>query len=328
MAQQDQRRPPQARTADILAGLTTEAVHPEHQDLDLLPAAEIARRIHGEMAAVPAIIEAVLPEVTRLAEWAAAAFRDGGRLIFAGAGTSGRLGVLEAAECPPTFGVPPGQVVGVIAGGRRTLVRSREGVEDERLPARREMRRLAVGERDVVVGIAASRRTPFVLAALAEARRRGSRTALLHCNPPGPEEKEADLVIRLSVGPEIISGSTRMKSGTAQKMVLNLITTTAMVLAGRVFGNLMVDLQARSLKLRERSIRLIRQTTGLSRSGARGLLQSAGGRVKLAILMGRTGLSRRRARRLLDRHGGFLRKALDECGVDSRPLVDSGPPAP
>ncbi|MBU1699420.1 MAG: N-acetylmuramic acid 6-phosphate etherase [Candidatus Eisenbacteria bacterium] len=323
MAQRRRANQPRKPVADLLAELVTESVHPEHQDLDLLSAREIVERIHVEMSTVPAVVEGVLPEIATLAEWAASAFRSGGRLIFVGAGTSGRLGVLEAAECPPTFGVPVGQVVGVIAGGRGTLVRSREGVEDERAPARREIRRLETGMTDIVVGLAASRRTPFVLAALSEARRRGARTVLLHCNPPGPEEAEVDLVIRPRVGPEIIAGSTRMKSGTAQKIILNLITTTAMVLAGRVFGNLMVDLQARSLKLRERSLRLVQQTTGVSRPQAGQLLKSAGGSVKVAILMGRAGVTRRRAHQLLARHDGFLRRALEESGVDSRPIPES-----
>jgi N-acetylmuramic acid 6-phosphate etherase len=305
--------------ARALAGLVTESGDPRHEDLDLLTSRAIVGRIHEETAGILPVLEAVLGDVARLAEWAAEAFRNGGRLVFVGAGTSGRLGVLEAAECPPTFGTPPGRVIGVIAGGRRTLVRSREGVEDEREPARREIRRLGVGPRDVVVGLSASRRTPYVAAALAEAGRRKARTALVHCNPPGPEDRKVDLAIRLMVGPEVIAGSTRMKAGTVQKIVLNMVTTAAMVRTGRVYGNLMVDLEARSLKLRERSLRLVQTTTGVSRPRARRLLEASGGRVKVAILMERAGVDRVRAVRLLSGSAGFLRRALETAGVPSHP---------
>lgn len=315
-SRRSRRRP---SVAESLAGLVSESADPRHRDLDTLTPDQIARRIHDETAEVLPAIQQVLPQVSLLAQWVADAFRAGRRLVLVGAGTSGRLGVLEAAECPPTFGTPPGQVVGVIAGGRGTLVRSREGVEDQRAPARSRIRSLGVGSGDVVVGLAASRRTPFVLSALDEARRREARTALIHCNPPGPEDREVDLVIRPQVGPEVIAGSTRMKAGTAQKIILNMVTTTAMVLTGRVFGNLMVDLQARSVKLRERSLRLVQQCTGVSRRQAARLLSEAGGRVKVAILMGRGGVTRPAARRLLKEHDGFLRRALAACGADPEP---------
>jgi N-acetylmuramic acid 6-phosphate etherase len=308
-----------------LAGLVSESADPRHADLDTLAAGQIVRRIHEETAGVLPAIQEVLPHVEVLAEWVAEAFRRGGRLLMAGAGTSGRLGVLEAAECPPTFGTSPKQVVGIIAGGRRTLVRSREGVEDQKAPARAEIRKHRVGPSDVVVGLAASRRTPFVLSALGEARRRGARTALIHTNPPGPEDRDVDLVIRPQVGPEVIAGSTRMKAGTAQKIILNMVTTTAMILTGRIFGNLMVDLQARSVKLRERSLRLVQQTTGLSRTRAAGLLSAAGGSVKVAILMGRGGVTRPKARRLLRENDGFLRRALVACNADPEPHAGAGP---
>jgi N-acetylmuramic acid 6-phosphate etherase len=323
MCQPRKRRRPCGRepsSAQVLAALVTERPDPRYENLDTLGTRELVRLIHRESRRVWTAVEAVLPQVARLADWVAEAFRRGGRLVFVGAGTSGRLGVMEAAECPPTFGTPPRQVVGIIAGGRRTLVRSREGVEDQRAPARREIRRLGVGPEDVVVGLAASRRTPFVQAALAEARRRGARTALIHTNPPGPGEEAADLVIRPQVGPEVLAGSTRMKSGTAQKLILNMVTTAAMIRTGRAFGNLMVDLRAASLKLRERSVRLVRQTTGLDRPQAQALLRRAGGRVKVAILMGRTGMSRRQAQEALERAGGFLRKALEAAGADPRPF--------
>jgi N-acetylmuramic acid 6-phosphate etherase len=314
------------RLARELASLVTEGADPRNRDLDTLAPGAITRRIHREMASVLPAIREVLPEVTELAARAAEAFRGGGRLVFVGAGTSGRLGVLEAAECPPTFGVPPGRVVGVIAGGRRTLVRSREGVEDQRRPARDRMRRLGVDSRDIVVGLAASRRTPFVVAALDEARRRGATTALIHCNPPGPEERGVDLVIAPQVGPEIIAGSTRMKGGTAQKIILNLLTTTAMILTGRVFGSLMVDLEARSKKLRERSLRLVQEAAGVDRRRAARRLKEAGGSVKVAILMERAGLSRRQALRCLQESQGFLRRALRASGADPHPPSRRHPP--
>jgi N-acetylmuramic acid 6-phosphate etherase len=215
---------------------------------------------------------------------------------------------------------------GVIAGGSRALRRSIEGAEDRKAEGRARITELGCGPRDLVIGIAASRRTPFVLSALEQARRRGSRTVFIHCNPPGPEERDCDVVVRLVVGPEVLSGSTRMKSGTAQKMALNMISTVAWVRQGKAFGNLMVDLQARSEKLRVRGLRLVAATTGLDRAASSRLLVAAGGRVKLAIYMGRTGLGAAAGRSALRRSNGVLRLALQTAGVPSDPYVPYAAP--
>ncbi len=308
-----------ARAWDELAGLATEAVHPGTRDLDLLGEAAMVRRIHREDLMAWKAVGSAIPRITEAARLASAALASGGRILYVGAGTSGRLGVLDAAECPPTFGAPTTRVRGVIAGGARALRRSIEGAEDKTGEGRRAIRALRAGPLDLVVGIAASRRTPYVLAALAEARGRGCRTVFIHCNPPGAEERGSTVVIRLPVGPEILAGSTRMKSGSAQKMVLNLISTVAWVRQGKAFGNLMVDLEARSEKLRVRGLKLLVLTTGLDRGDAARLLKKAGGEVKLAIYMARTGAGAREGRAALRAAGGMLRAALDAAGAPSDP---------
>lgn len=302
-----------------LAGLQTEASHPRTRDLDLLDEERMARLIHGEDLQAFRAVDAALPRIAKAAGLAARALASGGRILYVGAGTSGRLGVLDAAECPPTFGSPQSRVRGVIAGGSRALSRSIEGAEDRAAEARREIARLRCGPGDLVIGIAASRRTPFVLAAVDEARRKGARTVFIHCNRAGREEKGCDVVIRLPVGPEVLTGSTRMKSGTAQKMTLNLISTIAWVRQGKAFGNLMVDLQARSEKLRARGLRLVVSTTGLSRPSASRLLRRAGGSVKLAIYMGRTGAGAAEGKAALRAAGGILREALRRAGAPADP---------
>jgi N-acetylmuramic acid 6-phosphate etherase len=237
-------------------------------------------------------------------------------LIYVGAGTSGRLGVLDAAECPPTFGTPPEMVVGLIAGGSPALVRSVEGAEDDEVTATREMNTLGVGREDVVVGIAASGTTPFVRAALTRAQARGARTALVSCSEPPPHLRDTcDVCITILVGPEIVTGSTRMKSGTATKLVLNTLTTGAMIRLGKTYGNLMVDLRAWNDKLVDRSQRIVMETTGLDRDAARKVIEEADGGVKTAIVMARRGVSRGEAERLLAQHAGRL-----------RPIVGDPPP--
>jgi N-acetylmuramic acid 6-phosphate etherase len=308
-----------------LETLETERSHPATRDLDCLDEESMVRLIHREDRQVWRAVDSALPEIVAAARLAAAALAQGGRIIYVGAGTSGRLGVLDAAECPPTFGTPAPRVRGIIAGGARALRHSIEGAEDRAAEGKSRISSLRCGASDLVIGIAASRRTPFVLGALDAARRRGSRTVFIHCNPVGAEERGCDVVIRLPVGPEVLSGSTRMKSGTAQKMVLNLISTVAWVRQGKVFGNLMVDLQARSEKLRVRGLRLVATTTGSSRAGSSRLLDRAGGSVKVAIYMGRTGCGVREARRALRTAGGFLRVALDRAGVRSDPFPPTVP---
>jgi N-acetylmuramic acid 6-phosphate etherase len=288
--------------------LPTEHADPRSRDLDRLSAVEIARLMNrAEAGAVRAVARAA-PAIARAVELIVTALAAGGRLIFAGAGTSGRLAVLEAAECSPTFGTPPSLVQAVMAGGRRAVFRSAEGAEDDGAEARRQVRR-RVRAGDVLVGIAASGVTPFVRAALREARRRGARTVLVTCNPAAPRGTAA-VVIPLAVGPEVLAGSTRLKAGTATKLTLNTLTTAAFVRLGKVYGNRMVDLQPRSAKLRARARRLVRELGGVSDRRAAALLVATGGSAKLAIAAARLKLPLSAARRRLRAAGGSLRRAL------------------
>jgi N-acetylmuramic acid 6-phosphate etherase len=241
-------------------------------------------------------------------------FAAGGRLVYVGAGTSGRLGVLDAAECPPTFGTDPAEVVGVIAGGRESVFRAREGAEDDGPAGERAVDEHGVGATDAVVGIAASRRTPYVHGALARARALGAFTALVTCNPGEDAAVPADVVVAPVVGPEVIAGSTRMKAGTAQKLVLNMITTAAMVRRGKTLGNLMIDLRPGSAKLVERSRRIVMGVLGVDYEVAAGLLDDAEGRVKTALVMGKLGVDRAEAERRLAAAGGFVRRAFEGRG--------------
>ena len=242
-----------------------------------------------------------------------AAFRRGGRLLYVGAGTSGRLGVLDAAECPPTFGTDPEMVVGIIAGGYRALVRSVEGAEDDVNAGIGEMDTQRVGPNDVVMGIAASGTTPFVRAALGRAQALGARTIFLSCSePPALLKETCDICLTILVGPEAITGSTRMKAGTATKLALNTVTTGAMVRLGKTYGNLMVDLKAWNDKLTDRSERIVMETTGSDRAAARAALETAEGGVKTAIVMVKLGVGRGEAERLIETHLGRLRELLGD----------------
>src|SRR5436190_1258032 len=272
--------------------------------VDLLNAEDrtVAAAVHGERERIARAIDAVV-----------AAFRAGGRLVYVGAGTSGRLGVLDAAECPPTFGTPPELVVGLIAGGAPALVRSSEGAEDDVNAGMAAIDGAKVMARDVVVGIAASGTTPFVRAALSQAQTLGATTVLVSCSdPPRQLVETCDVVILPKVGPEALTGSTRMKAGTATKLVLNTISTGAMIRTGRAYGNLMVDLMAMSDKLRDRGQRIVMEVCGVDREAARRAIEAAGGSVKLAIVMAKTGQDREAARRTLDAAGGFIRKAIGD----------------
>ena len=293
-----------------VSALLTESRNPRTASLDTLPIPRILELINDEDRTVPEAVRRAIPEITRAVELVVASFKSGGRLIHAGAGTSGRLGVLDAAECPPTFSSPREQVVGVIAGGPEALVRAIEGAEDRAADGGTAMDGLNVGVRDTVVGIAASRRTPFVLAALARARARGARTVYLNMSPGSGRDAGADVEISIPVGPEVLTGSTRMKAGTAQKLVLNMISTAAMVRMGKAYENLMVDLTATSEKLRERSRRIVMTVTGLDYAGATELLERCGGRVKLALVMHGRRVDAAEAARLLERADGFVRGAL------------------
>ena len=301
---------------DFLDSRLTERRNPRSSTIDTASALEIVDLIGAEDATVPSAVARARVDIARAIDLVEAAFRAGGRLIYVGAGTSGRLGVLDAAECPPTFGTPPELVVGVIAGGAPALVRSVEGAEDDVKAAESAIGSLGVGSGDVVAGIAASGTTPFVQAALSHARSRGARTIFLSCSePPHQLGGVCDVFITVLVGPEIVTGSTRMKAGTATKLVLNTLTTGAMIRLGKVYGNLMVDLRAWNEKLVDRSQRIVMETTGLDRQAAQRVIEAAEGSVKTAIVMARRGVPRKEAERLLAEHAGRL-----------RPIVGDPPP--
>jgi N-acetylmuramic acid 6-phosphate etherase len=294
-----------------LQRLTTEARNPRTVGIDLASSEEILQLLHAEDRTVADRVQAALPQLAPIVERIASAFRAGGRLLYAGAGTSGRLGVLDAAECPPTYGTPPEQVVGLIAGGHETLVRSREGVEDRAEEGAGDVEAAAVGPHDVLVGISASRRTLYVRGALARARKRGAWTAFLVCNELGEDPLEvADQVVEIVVGPEAIAGSTRMKAALAQKMVLTMLSTAAMIRTGKVYENLMVDVAPTSAKLRERAQGLVMHLAGVSYEQAQRLLAASSFRVKHAVVMARRGVDLAEADRLLHDAGGLLRPAL------------------
>jgi len=297
---------------DEFARLATEQRNPRTLDLDTLGPAEILERISAEDRTVPEAVARELPYVAKAVELVVASFRAGGRLVYVGAGTSGRLGVLDASECPPTFGSDPDMVQGVIAGGPGALVRAVEGAEDREDEGVHAIQSLAVGERDTVIGIAASRRTPFVVAALAEARRAGARTAYVTCTPREEFRLEVDVAICPVVGPEVLMGSTRMKAGTAQKLVLNMITTAAFVRMGKAYENMMVDLRATSRKLVERSRRTVMTVAGVDYDTAARAIEDAGKSVKTAIVMLKLGCDRSEAERRLAQAHGFVRAALVE----------------
>ncbi|CAN5458806.1 N-acetylmuramic acid 6-phosphate etherase [soil metagenome] len=295
---------------DQLASLSTESVNPRTAGIDMLPAREIVELLNAEDSLVARAVHDELDHVARAAQLVADAFVQGGRLFYVGAGTSGRLGVVDASECPPTYGVPPSMVQAIMAGGPAAVFQSVEGAEDSREEGSKAIRDNGVQAADVVCGIAASGRTPFVLAALAEARRLGCRTLLVSTNDRKTVEGFApavDVLICPHVGPEATTGSTRMKSGTAQKMVLNMITTTARVLIGKTYGNLMVDLQLTNEKLRERAKRIVMTIGDVTYEGATSLLEAAGGKVKTALVMVLTGRSREESEEELKKSKGKVR---------------------
>ncbi len=291
---------------------TTEKRNRASENIDKLSTMQIVNLINAEDALVPTAVARQRKQIAAAIDLIVARFRKGGRLFYVGAGTSGRLGVLDAAECPPTFGVPPSLVQGIIAGGRGALVQSVEGAEDCARDGAISIRKIRVRPSDVVVGLAACGMTPFVHGALKEARRIGAATIFVTCAPEAVGHIPAEIIINPVVGPEVITGSTRMKAGTATKLVLNTLTTGAMVKLGKVYGNLMVDLKATNEKLRDRSLRIVMEMTNLSRSGARRLLARAQGKVKAAIVMHfrRTNLAG--ALKILDECDQFLRKAIEE----------------
>lgn len=295
-----------------LEQLVSEDRNPKTMDIDLLPTLDVLRKINDEDRAVPLAVEKVVPEIADAVDRIVSAFQKGARLIYLGAGTSGRLGVLDASECPPTFGVPEDMVVGLIAGGPDALVRSAEGAEDDPRQGARALREIKLTADDVVVGIAVSGRTPYVIGGLNYAKQVGATTVALSCNPASTIAGIADIAISPVVGPEVLTGSTRLKSGTAQKLVLNMLTTASMIRIGKSYQNLMVDLNPSNKKLVARAIRIVMQTTGCSAPKARQALDRTGNDVKLAILVVITGVGIDEAREALREAGGFLRKAISD----------------
>lgn len=300
-------------TDSFLDPRLTERRNPSTVDIDRASALEIVDLIGAEDAGVPAAVARARLEIARAIDLIEEAFRAGGRLLYIGAGTSGRLGVLDAAECPPTFGSEPEMVAGIIAGGFKAMLRSIEGAEDDVNAGMAEIDGHRVNGRDIVVGIAASGTTPFVRAALGRAQTLGARTVLVSCSePPALLKETCDVCITVRVGPEVITGSTRMKAGTATKLVLNTLTTGAMVRLGKTYGNLMVDLKAWNAKLADRSERILMETAGVSRAEAARALQAAEGRVKTAIVMLRRGVPKQEAERLIQVHRGRLRDIVGD----------------
>jgi len=294
------------RLIEQLGKLGTEQINPETVDIDRLSPLEIVRKINDQDRQVAGVVEKALEPIARAAETYALTLKNGGRVFYIGAGTSGRLGVLDAAECPPTFGTDPHQIVGVISGGYATLVLSMEGVEDNAGAAVKDLQGHQLSKKDFVIGLAASTRTPYTLAGLQYATSLGGATALIVCNKIEKTETVPDILIELPVGPEAITGSTRMKSGTAQKMALNMISTSAMVLLGKTFGNLMIDLECRSEKLAARSRKIVMDLLNLSFDKASELLKKAGGSVKTALVMHWHDCDKDRAEELLQQADGFL----------------------
>ncbi|CNI87074.1 N-acetylmuramic acid 6-phosphate etherase [Yersinia frederiksenii] len=293
-----------------LGALISESRNLATMDLDKLSTLEMLTRFNDEDRKVPEAIRLVIPAIAQAVDLAAEALKQGGRLIYLGAGTSGRLGVLDASECPPTFGVPHGMVVGLIAGGPGALLKAVEGAEDDILLGERDLQDLKLTPTDMVVGLAASGRTPYVIGALRYARQLGCPTAAISCNPDSPIAQEAQVAISPVVGPEALTGSTRMKSGTAQKLVLNMLSTGAMVKLGKVYQNLMVDVKATNEKLVDRACRIVVEATGAGRAEAENALSQTGFEVKPAILMILKGVSAEQANSDLQRHNGYLRAAL------------------
>ncbi|WP_405145265.1 N-acetylmuramic acid 6-phosphate etherase [Sphaerisporangium sp. NBC_01403] len=295
-----------------LGDLVTEATDPRYAEIDKMTVGELAAAMNEADTTVPGAIARALPQITSAIETAAERMKAGGRLIYVGAGTPGRLGVLDASECPPTYGTPPEQVFGIIAGGQSAIVSPSEGAEDDTDAAVAAIEAAAVGSLDTVVGVTSSGRTPYVLSAIRRARERGALTVGLSCNAGSPLSEAAEHAIEVIVGPEVVSGSTRLKAGTAQKLVLNMFSTIVMVQLGKTYGNLMVDVRATNGKLRERAIRIMRTVTGARRDEAISTLDRNDYNVKQAIVAFRLGLTPQEAMARLVESSGRLRVALGE----------------
>ena len=295
-----------------LSKLTTEQRNPHSMDIDARSTEEILKIINDEDKTIPYAVEKELPYIAQAVDLIVKALKNGGRLLYFGAGTSGRLGVIDASECPPTFGTPYGMIEGYIAGGKEAMFRAQEGAEDYEENGAKDILLAQVNNKDVVCGIAASRRTPYVIGAVKKAKELGATTLYITCNPrKNFNIKEVDVAICPYVGPEVIMGSTRMKSGTAQKLVLNMLTTTSMIRMGKVYENMMIDLQMTNKKLFERSKKIVMTITGVSYDEAAKYLQQAGGHVKTALVMIKAGVNADDARERLIKADGFVRKAIE-----------------
>jgi N-acetylmuramic acid 6-phosphate etherase len=297
---------------DEFSSLQTESVNPATHDLDRMSTLDLVKTINREDARVALAVGEAAPEIATAINAIAERMRRGGRLVYTGAGTSGRLGVLDASECPPTFSVSPDLVVGIIAGGDAALRNSVEAAEDRPEAGEADLKAIGLRPEDSVVGLSASGRTPYVIGGLNYARSIGALAIGIACNKPAALSPAADMAILVPVGPEVLSGSTRLKSGTAQKMVLNLLSTGVMVRLGKTFSNLMIDLRPTNDKLRVRACRLVDQVTGLSEEAARDLLEGCGWEVKTAVVMAKLGVTADEARGKLSEAGGFVRRVLED----------------
>ena len=295
-----------------LSSLVTESRNPNSYDVDIMDAEEAVKLFNEEDKKVALAVEKELPYIAQAVDIITAAFKKGGRLVYFGAGTSGRLGVLDAAECPPTFGVEVGMVIGRIAGGEKALTVAVEGFEDHPEYGAKDDADLDVSEKDVVCGIAASRRTPYVIGAIEEAKKRKAKTITIVCNPREHLQYDVDVAICPVPGPEVIMGSTRLKSATAQKMVLNMLTSISMIKLGKVYENMMIDLQLKNKKLVERSKKIIMLATDVDYDTATRCLEESNGHVKTAIFIALTDVSRDEAKKYIDKNDGFLKRALQD----------------
>ncbi len=294
-----------------LSKMVTESRNEASTHIDQLSTIEMLQVINNEDKKVPLAVEKTLPQIAQLVDKVAAAFQQGGRLIYSGAGTSGRLGILDASECPPTYGTPHEQVIGLIAGGHQAIFRAVENAEDKPELGEQDLKNIDFNQKDILVGIAASGRTPYVLGAMKYARSLGATVASISCNPDSPVSQAADIAITPIVGAEVVTGSSRMKAGTAQKLILNMITTGAMIRIGKVFGNLMVDVEATNAKLIERQTKIVMEATECDRQSAESALQQCDRHCKTAILMILSGLNADEARQLLAKNHGFIHTALN-----------------
>ncbi|WP_159226736.1 N-acetylmuramic acid 6-phosphate etherase [Pantoea sp. 18059] len=298
-----------------LSQMITEGRNPASQNIDELSTEAMLRVINDEDKKVALAVEAIVPQIAAAVDAICAAFQAGGRLIYCGAGTSGRLGILDASECPPTFGTPREQVIGLIAGGHTAILQAVENAEDNREQGAQDLKDIHFSRHDVLVGIAASGRTPYVLGALAYANELGATTVSLTCNPGSAMSQVAAIALTPVVGPEVVTGSSRMKAGTAQKLVLNMLTTGSMIRSGKVYGNLMVDVEATNQKLVQRQVNIVMQATDCDEATASAALTACGGHCKTAILMVLADLAADEAKALLSQHQGFIRQALQVAGA-------------